>query len=49
VIIALACSIFVANATSSGIAAARQRSRSFVHDLGRYSSRSISVCPAGAA
>ena len=34
---------FVANATSSPIPASRHRSRSDVHDSGRYSSRSISA------
>nr|WP_245659761.1 hypothetical protein [Nocardia gamkensis] len=36
---------FVANWTSSGTPAPRQRSRSAIHDLGKYNSRSISVPP----
>src|SRR5262249_10008266 len=44
-IIALASSGLVANPVSSGIPAAAHRSRSAAHDLGTYSSRSISARP----
>ena len=39
----------VANSTSSGTPAASRRSESSHQFLGRYSRRSINVCPAGAA
>jgi len=39
----------VANAACPGIPAASQRPGSPVQDFGRYSSRSISACPRGAA
>ena len=45
--ISRASSGLVANCTSSGTPASRQRSRSSVHDFGRYSSRSISARPFG--
>ena len=44
-IICWASSGLVANPVSSGTPAWRQRSRSDVHDSGRYSSRSISARP----
>jgi hypothetical protein len=40
-----ASSVLVANTASSGTAASRQRSRSAIHDFGRYSSRSIRARP----
>ncbi|MDJ0347066.1 hypothetical protein QMK19_39930 [Streptomyces sp. H10-C2] len=39
----------MAKPRSSGMCAARQRSRSWHHSLGRYSSRSSSACPAPVA
>jgi hypothetical protein len=48
-IIASASAGLVANAVPSGMPAARHRSGSAVYDFGRYSSRSISACPAAEA
>src|ERR1700722_9033508 len=45
-IICPACLGLVAKPTWPGTCAARQRSRSPVHSFGRYSSRSMSACPA---
>ncbi len=39
------CCGLVANSTSSGMPAARHRSRSAVQDSGRHNSRSINACP----
>ena len=47
-IIRLASCGLVANAVFCGIPAAAQRSGSPVQDFGRYSSRSMRACPAGA-
>jgi hypothetical protein len=48
-IIRLANCGLVANAACPGIPAASQRAGSPVQDFRRYSSRSISACPCGAA
>jgi hypothetical protein len=49
VIIRAASSGLVANAVSAGTSARSRRTGSSTHDFGRYSSRSIGVCPFGAA